>query len=384
MASAERALIIGGGMGGLAAAIALQQAGIDAVIFERMPALQEVGSGLTLWANGMGALDRLGAGDAARAAGSRIERIENRTWSGKVLREMPIGRIAGKVGRENVGINRQDLQRVLAAACDPSVLHLGAAFVEYVQDDSGVTARFADGREERGALLIGADGINSAVRTQLLGSSKPRYAGFTCWRSWVRFTHDRLPPDTLTQAYGDGAMFGIIPVSRTSLTWYGTKNAAQGGADPPGKVKAAVLDQFRGLDSSLLAVVEATDEAAINRIDICDRDSVERWGDGRVTLIGDAVHPPTPFLGQGACMAIEDAVVLSRCLGSVPGVTAALRAYENQRRARTAWIQGFARGLGGWYHGSSRLAQIGRDVSMKLMPAALLDRQMEKIINYEP
>jgi 2-polyprenyl-6-methoxyphenol hydroxylase-like FAD-dependent oxidoreductase len=133
----------------------------------------------------------------------------------------------------------------------------------------------------------------------------------------------------------------------------------------------------------LRAVVEATEDAAINRIDICDRDPVDRWGEGRVTLIGDAVHPPTPFLGQGACMALEDALVVARLLAATDDIPSALRSFAAQRKARTAWIQGFARRMGAWYHAPSMLARYGRDISMVVMPDVMLNKQMEKVINYE-
>src|SRR5687767_5100959 len=163
----SRVMIIGGGLGGLAAAIALQRVGIAATVFERAPELREIGGGVTVWTPGMKALRQLGAADAVLATGTPAESFEFRSWRGDVLVEIPLGELGRKHGAPNMLIRRADLQSALLAQLDQSAIQLGAEYVGFEQDDTGVIARFADGREERGSVLIGADGIRSVTRLQL-------------------------------------------------------------------------------------------------------------------------------------------------------------------------------------------------------------------------
>jgi 2-polyprenyl-6-methoxyphenol hydroxylase-like FAD-dependent oxidoreductase len=241
-------------------------------------------------------------------------------------------------GAPTVGIRRSELHRILAEAQDEGVLHLAAECTGFHQDADGVTAQFADGRTERGDFLVGADGMHSAVRLQLLGPSKPGYAGFTVGRAIVEFRHERIPEGTFVLWYGPRNSFLAYHVRPGQLYWYECQPAPEGTRDPKGGVKKGTLARLRGFAEPVEAAVEATAEAAIQQVDMVGRYPVRRWGEGRVTLLGDAAHAMPFTQGQGLNQALEDALVLARCAEAERDVVRALRAYEARRMPRTAKV----------------------------------------------
>jgi 2-polyprenyl-6-methoxyphenol hydroxylase-like FAD-dependent oxidoreductase len=331
-----KAIIIGGGIGGLSAAIALQRVGIEAAVFEQAAALREIGAGLSVWTNAVKALRKLGAGEAVLATGSVVERFEARTWRGEVLAETPFGEIGRKLGAPNLIIHRAELLNGLTKLIDERFIHCDSRCVELEQNSHVVRARFADGRKAEGDLLIGADGLHSVIRAKLFGESKPRYAGYTCWRGLAQFVHQEFPAGYSFESWGPGRRFAIHHCGPGRVFWYATKNLPEGMPVGAAGHQAEVLTSFEDWHTPIPQVIKATESSAILRNDIVDRKPVKHWGQGWVTLLGDAAHPTTPNLGQGACQAIEDAVVLASCLRATNDVPAALCLYENQRRARTA------------------------------------------------
>jgi 2-polyprenyl-6-methoxyphenol hydroxylase-like FAD-dependent oxidoreductase len=338
--ASDRVLIVGGGIGGLAAAVALKRIGIEAAVFERAPELKEVGAGLSLWSNAIKGLGRLGLADEVVARGSVIERAQTLTAAGRLLSEAPLGAISRAAGAPSVCIHRADVQQVLASAT--GIVHLGAACTAIRDDADGVTVQFANGQQERGALLVGADGLRSVVRAHLHGPFEPRPAGYLAYRGMARFTLPDDPPDRSRLAMGPGSQAGVFPCGPDRTYWFATTPAAGPPLDP----KAEALSRFRDWLPLLPRVIEATDPAAVMRHDIFDLPPVWPWGRGRVTLLGDAAHATTPNLGQGACQAIEDAVVLADSLRQSGPTAAGLRRYEEARRARTERIVRLSRQMG--------------------------------------
>lgn len=380
-----RAIVIGAGIGGLAAANALTRKGMEVSVFERMPELREVGSGLTLWVNAMRSLEKFDADEPIRARGAEVRSIENRRWDGKEYKALPIGRMGEKYGTHSVSIHRGELQSALAAMLPKGIVNLSATCVGFEQDAEGVTVRFEDGREERADALIGADGIASTVRTQLFGKPQPRYAGYTCWRSAVRLQHPKLEPTIYTQVYGRGSNFGIFPIGDGFWSWYGTKMTPEGGgAGGNGAVwKREAMEQFHDWYETVPAVIEATDEQAFVRQDIKDLKPIEVWTEGRVALLGDAAHATTPALGQGGCMAIEDSVVIARELSAADGdVAGALQRYNEQRRDRANGIVRSARRQGYLYHGPNPAVGLVRTITLS-GSVAIAMRVVDKLMGYE-
>jgi 2-polyprenyl-6-methoxyphenol hydroxylase-like FAD-dependent oxidoreductase len=331
-----RALVIGGGIGGLTTGVALRQAGLDTVVFERTPEYHELGTGLHIAINAMRGLRELGLADeVVRRAGTPIERMEFLNQRGQTLMEWPSAELTKRFGVPAVGVTRPTLHAVLVDAIGDS-LRLGTECKGFTQDGDGVTVTLADGSEERGDLLVGADGIWSKTRIAMLGESELRYAGYTTARAIIDFDTNLAPPGLFRQYWGRGAVFITYRVADGRLYWVAATRAEAGRDGDVGVSKAALAERYRGFAEPVPQIVDETPEDVIVGVDAKDRPPADRWGDDRVTLLGDAAHPMSPTQGQGACQAIEDAVVLGKSLSGNGDIPGALRAYEERRIPRTS------------------------------------------------
>jgi len=326
------AIVVGGGIGGLSAAIALRRVGIQADVYERAPELREVGAGISLWPNATRQLRRWGLLDEVLRRGFRFAGGEMRNARGDVLTAMPFP----PADAPGVLIHRAELHAVLAEALPPWAVRTGAEFERLREEAGGVAAELGEAGTVEGAFLVGADGLWSAVRRQVLGDGDPVYRGYPVWRGVASAGAVDWP--SITETLGRGLRFGIVPIGGGRVAWWATANEAEGADDGPAGAKARLLRLFGDWHRPVPQLIEATPEAEILKNGTYDRPPVRRWGRGRVTLLGDAAHPTTPNLGQGGCMAIEDAAVLARCLTETDDVPAALRAFEARRYRRTAWI----------------------------------------------
>jgi 2-polyprenyl-6-methoxyphenol hydroxylase-like FAD-dependent oxidoreductase len=376
------AIVVGGGIGGLTAAIALRQAGVAATVYERAAELREVGAGLAIWQNAIRVLDRLGLGDAVRAHAVPDLGGGFRTWRGDVLADLSsMNRREGGPALSLI-IHRADLLDILRAAAGSENIQLGKQLQSFEQDAAGVTARFADGHQAQADLLIGADGINSTVRAQLFGAEPPRYSGYTAWRAVTQFDPEQVRL-VAGETWGYGARFGIAPMSQGRVYWFASVNSPAGTIVPPGRRKQHLLERFRGWHAPIEALVASTDETAILQHDIYDRPPSRRWGQGRVTLLGDAAHAMTPNLGQGACQAIEDGLALAGALRAGGDIPAALRSYEARRIDRTSRIVQQSRQVGEVGQWENPLACAMRDWLAKRLLPRLQGRQIDWLIQYE-
>ncbi|HJZ84746.1 MAG TPA: FAD-dependent monooxygenase [Polyangia bacterium] len=377
--SQRTVLVVGGGIGGLGAAIALAQAGLEVAVYERAPEIREVGAGITIQCNAIRALARLGLDQTVVAAGERVTRLRILTARGRVLADLPLLPLYAELGAPAIALHRATLQRILYQAAGSARVHTGWECVSYRTDDACVRIRLADGREVAGAVLVGADGIRSLVRAQLLSDGPPGYAGYTAWRGVVP---DRcgVPAGQSSESWGRGRRFGMAPIDGDRMYWYATANVPAGQSAPPGQVRAQLLELYRGWHAPVCELIAATPEANILRGDIFDRPPAARWGQGRVTLLGDAAHPMTPDLGQGACQALEDAVVLADALASADAAAPApaLRSYEARRQIRTRWFVVHAHRLGAIAQRQHPLACWARDLGARMTPAALWRRQLRQ------
>ena len=296
-----KAIIIGGGIGGVTAAIALKRAGLDVTVYERADELREVGSGLPLWTNALRTLHVLGLTEELEKLGVQVTSVRVSTWNGDTLTDTRNDTHLKKLGTITIVVHRAELLSLLLKTLGEDNVQLGMTCVGFTQDATGVSARFADGQEVRGDVLIGADGIHSVIRTQLFGLIKPRYVGYTCWRGLAHTTKTSLE----TWAWGKGCQFGITPMSEGRAYWFVRKYCPEGEEDKPGGRKNRILELFHDWHDPIPAVIEATAETDILRNDIYELKHLRQWSHGRITLLGDAAHAMTPNLGQGACQAIE-------------------------------------------------------------------------------
>jgi FAD-dependent urate hydroxylase len=379
-----KAIIIGGGIGGLSTALALGRVGIRCDVFEQAEGLREVGAGLTVWANAIRAFEQLGVAQRVVSLGSKVDRFEVRTSTGQVLSMCSFFNLERKLGVPVcMVVHRADLLRELASGLDKGNIHCGARCISIENNADGVLARFADGREASADLLVGADGLHSVVRSQLHGPAKPRYAGYTCWRGVADLKVKDPPLGLSFETWGSGARFSVHRCGPGRLIWYATRNLPEAGVDSLAGRKADVQAIFRTWHEPIPEVIEATSAAEILRNDIVDRIPMVNWGRGRVTLLGDAAHPTTPNLGQGACQAIEDAICLAASLVGSRQVETALRKFEQARQSRTTAITNDSWRLGRLCQWENPFGCWLRNILTRWTPSAVSLRLIENRVSHE-
>ena len=375
-----RVLIVGGGIGGLTAAIALRKHGIEAEVFERCPELREVGAGISLWPNAVKALRKLGLGPALESISLVNQEGAMRRWNGAYMSQSPAQELERRFGGGVIVVHRAELLNLLGENAGASTIQLGKVCTGFSQDPGGVNIRFDDGSTAHGDVLIGADGVHSVVRAGLGHNGPLRYSGYTAWRAVVPFHSSTV---VAGETWGCGRRFGLLPVQGGRVYWFATHNAPEGEHDPAGGSQAHVLSLFKGWHEPIEALIGASSDSVILRNDIYDRDALTEWGRGRVTLLGDAAHPMTPNLGQGGCQAIEDAMELATALKSASDVDAALRKYESRRIARTTSIVMASRRMGRMGQIESSFGCRLRDLAMQLTPNNVTIRTLAPFVGYE-
>ena len=375
--------IVGGGIGGLAAGVAMARRGIEAHVFEAAAELREAGAGITMQTNAMQVLNRLGLAGAVAAAGARVERGEVRDCTGGRLQAVELGEAEARFGFGTVGIHRARLQRVLADALPPGRLHLGRACVG-VEHEDGARVRFGDGGEVRARVVVGADGLRSAVRGALFPEVRLRYSGQTSYRAVVA----RRPPPELAGAswevWGPGCRFGFLAIAADETYWFATEEAAPDGRDAPGEARARLARLFADFPHPIPDLIDAAGEGDLVRTDIHDVPPIPSWHRGRVVLLGDAAHATTPNLGQGGAQAIEDAYVLADQLAVQTDPIAAFAGYERLRMAKARQVVNRSWQFGRIVHLRHPLARGLRNLLIRATPAAVARRQMDALyaLNY--
>jgi salicylate hydroxylase len=362
---AKRVLIIGGGIGGLTAALCLIDAGFGVEVYERSAALTETGAGIQISPNGIKVLERLGLNAALAKVAFRPQALEMRLGvSGTRLFAIPMRDEAERrYGAPYYHIHRADLIAALAEELSrrsPNAVRTAKTFAGFEQTGRGIAASFADGTVAEGDVLIGADGIHSRVRERLFGPESPRFTGNVAWRVVVPATKlkDLVPPTAcvwvgpgrhaVTYYLRGGDLVNFVGVVERG-DWQNESWTERGD-------KQQLAADYAGWAKPITAVIAEASECY--RWALFDRDPLPRWSEGNVTLLGDACHPMLPFLAQGAVMAIEDAWVLSRKLRGASDVPAALTAYEAERKPRTTRVQRGARAQMGLYHKQGAAAQL--------------------------
>lgn len=344
MTGGDAILIAGAGLGGLTAALALQQRGFRVRVFEQAPELREIGAGLQISANGTRVLFALGLERALMDIAWVPQGKEVRLWNtGETWKLFDLGLVSvERYGFPYVMVHRADFHAVLAAAVrarDPEAIRLGARCTGFAEDESGVALALANGESVRGRALIGADGVHSAIRATLFGPDAPKFTGCVAWRGLIPAA--RLPGHLLRPAgtnwVGPGGHIVHYFVRRGEiLNFVGVRERADWTVESwtaAGTVEECLAD-FEGWHDDIQTMIRNI--GTPYKWALMGREPMARWCRGRVGLLGDACHPMLPFLAQGAVMAIEDGYVLAACLAAGADVPAALRAYEEARRERAA------------------------------------------------
>ena len=364
-----RAVIAGGGIGGLACALALVRHGWDVEVLERAPAFAEVGAGLSLWPNGLRALDALGVGAQVRGRAQLAGQAGIRDAAGRWLSRTDTAALERRFGPVAM-IHRADLLEVLRAAVPADSLHhdvtvRGAALDGTVTHDRG---------ESHADLIVGADGIRSTVRAAVWPDAPgPWYAGYTAWRMVT-------PPvrvDGTSESWGSGERFGYAPLPDGRVYCFAVASAREGD---PGQGLAGLRTRYAGWHDPIPALLDAAAQDAVLHDDLYELPPLRTYTAGQVVLVGDAAHAMTPNLGQGACPALEDAVVLATFLDGPGG----LAAYDRARRRRTQMITLRSHRIGVAAQWKSPVAVRLRNTALRLLPASSFIRSLAPVLDWAP
>ena len=335
MADVERILIVGGGIAGLTLAAALHQQGFIVELVERNPTWHAAGAGFLVQANGMRVLHALGLGAAIEQAGAVVRRWDFCDEQGEVLCTTDLKALWSDAG-PCVGIERTKLQQVLLPGIAVVPCRLGTSIMSLDQDNQRVSATFTDSSACEYDLVVGADGISSAVRRLALSATAPTDLGALNWRSIAPIRPGGLA--TVQFLLGDGCFFGLCPVGEGRTYGFGYIMQPRSHDPLEGRLER-LRNRFAGFGGPVrdyLASLERDEQVHCSAMEWVD---VDEWHTGRIVLIGDAAHASSPLMGQGGCMAMEDACVLGETLRSAATVDGALSDYASRRKPRTKWVQ---------------------------------------------
>jgi len=363
--------IIGGGIGGTAAALSLLHAGFDVQLYEQATELREVGAGIQISPNASRILYRLGLADALANMGVKPLAHHQRRWKdGRTLVRTPLSEAMEKAfGSSYYQMHRADVLRALADALPSHRLHLDHRLTTFIDHNDRIEGRFQNGVCINADVLVGADGIHSAVRRILFGAEQPRFTGCMCYRGLVpaeRVAHLQIPVEAQIWM-GPGKHFVHYYVRNKQLlnfvavmdedAWVNESWTDRGNV-------ANAVAAFQDWHPQLCSILRAVDETFI--WGLFDRPPMQRWSVGRTTLLGDACHAMLPFMAQGAAQAIEDGTTLAVCLAKAgkEHVVEALRRYERCRLPRTARVQALATNNKSRFHFPDGPEQVARDSEM--------------------
>lgn len=371
------AIVVGGGIGGLAAAVALSRRGWKVEVLERADAFEEVGAGLSLWANALRALDELGLGGQVRGQALAETQAGIRDVSGRWLSRTDTGELTRRYG-PLVMLHRADLLGILRRAVPSEALRPGIEVTGV-----GVDGEVVHGRGvARADLVVGADGIRSAVRRSVWPAApEPRYAGYTAWRMIAAL--DGGPLGAGGETWGKGERFGLAPLPDGRLYGFGVANRPA-GERAPGAELAELRRRFGRWHEPIPALLGAASEEDVLRNDIEELPPLRTYVSGHVALLGDAAHAMTPNLGQGAGQAIEDAVTLAVLLDAHPTVESALVAYDRERRPRTQMVARRSRLIGVAAQWESSLAVTLRSALLRATPGGATLRSLAPVLRWRP
>ena len=377
--------IVGAGIAGLVAARALQLQGFRPVVYEQAAVLGDVGAGLTVSPNATHVLNAIGLEGVLERIGMRPDRGGVKHWqTGELLVQISRGsEMLQKYGAAYYQVHRADLHRELAnlvVATDPQAIRTAHAFKGLREDASGVTLFFENGREAHADAVLGADGVRSRVRTQLFGADRPRFTGYMAYRGLVRVAHlpEGIIEPTSCLSTGPGRSFTRYLVRAGELVNFVGLTERDDWREEGWSIQATVkemLAEYAGWYEDVRSIIAATPESGLFKWALFDREPLQEWTRGRVTLIGDAAHPMLPFLGQGAAMGIEDGMVIARAFAAADSIEGALRRYVEARLPRANWVMQESRKTALNYHS-------GREENFR--PGKHVSAESLGIMSYNP
>lgn len=368
------ALIVGAGIGGLAAGVVLRRAGWDVRIFERASSPRELGFALALAPNALAALRELGVAEAVIRDGFLTRSLEIRRGDGTPLKRVDFATEAGTL--HSLVALRTVVHGSLLDAVGADVLVLDSPAAGYDVTPDGVSLRLADGRRIEGRVLVGADGVGSVVRRHLHPEEPdPRPSGFHAIRGVTQGAVDRLGDVSAAVYLGDGIEAGLARADSSAVYWYMSLLDADVGLDAANP-RAVMERALRSLDRRFASIALSARSEDLRLDRLLQRDPLDTWGDGPVTLLGDAAHPVLPYTAQGAALALEDAVALGLVLKPGADPASALRLYEHVRSKRTRRVVRLGPRIGAMTTMRSRTRTLVRNLGIRLLPGVLLSASL--------
>lgn len=368
--------IIGAGIGGLAVASALKRSGHQVQIFERAAQITAVGSGLTLWPNATRVLKHLGVLDQCLRASCPLQHLVVRLSDGRKIMAIP----SEQFETPAIAMHRADLHNALLSTLSPDLVRLNFGCETVREESEGVYLGGAGTEVGPFDLVIGADGLRSMVRRYVNDHLQLTYKGYVIWRGVAEV--DRPQDGSFSETWGRGQRFGILPIGAKRICWYGTMNVKQGLLSTTSDRKKMIAGLFSGWHDPIEKIISATPEETLIQTETLDCSQPTHWSRGRVVLMGDAIHPIAANLGQGSCLALEDAVVLSEAIQSHENPHEAFAAYEKIRRPRVSSVQrrsSFVGSIGQWER--PVLAPL-RNWVCSWIPGTLFTRTSRSLYNY--
>ena len=366
-------IIIGGGIAGLTAAIALQQRGIAATVCEAAPQILPLGAGIWMAPNAMQVFDRLGVAAKINAGGVPLRAIEVVDGQMRPIMRTDQSRIRQRFGYTTTAIRRATLQQILLAEIDPASVLLGKVCTQLVGDADGVSVTFTDGTTLRAAFVVGADGIHSPIREHLFPGVRPGGTGHLVWRGMSEIHLTAHFKKAIREAWMGGLRFGFSEIEDGLVDWFAAVPGSFGGERA--ELLARLQRAFAGFAYPVPAILAAAHEPAIIKNEVMDFAPLPQWHRGRICLIGDAAHASTPYMGQGGCQAVEDAFTLALAMQRHPENPAeAFAAMQQLRRTKARHIVRTSRLLGrvGYLAGAAGLL---RNFAMRATPQWVTERQ---------
>nr|WP_043512431.1 MULTISPECIES: FAD-dependent monooxygenase [unclassified Actinoplanes] len=377
------AAIVGGGIGGLAAAVALHRAGWTVAVYERSPTRSGIGAGLTLWPNAVRALHALGLAEALRSRAMAVRATAVRRPDGRCLTQTHAGQLLSRYGSPQMAIVRADLVEMLASALPPGCLRPGMNVTDI---DAGGLDRQAGIRCGdqliRADLVVAADGVNSGLRQALWPAQPPaEYRGYVAWRAIVRAPSAQV--GGASETWGRAARFGIVPIGDDLVYLYAT--ATTTAREPGADELVDLRHRFRHWHDPIPALLDAIEPGALLRHDITAlHPPLRRLHHGRVAFLGDAAHAMEPNLGQGAGLAIEDAVVLAHAVADGSSIVTGLALYDQARAGRVTRLAQQSRLLGRLTQSPSAAVAALRNITIRLIPDRLALRGFDAAASWHP
>ncbi len=345
-------IIIGAGIGGLAAGIGLKQAGFEVEIYDRVKELRPVGAGISLWSNGVKVLNRLGLGQPMAQIGGRMDKMQYRWKTGDLLNDIDLFPLIEQVGQRPYPVARADLQNMLIEHF-PGEIQLDHKCIGVEQDEAGVTATFENGHQAKGDLLVAADGVRSILREYVLNKTvEPQYRGYVNWNGLVPISPDLAPPNTWVVYVGEHKRASMMPVGGDRFYFFFDVPMAKGTVANPDRYQAELREHFSGWAEPVQSLIDRINPEQMARPEIHDMGPLPQMVRGKVALLGDAAHTTCPDLGQGGCQALEDGLILTQYLTTTNiSIEYALMRYERDRLDRANPVVEKARQRAEMIHG---------------------------------